>query len=308
MTLIQSGTYRDEIEDSGNVLDTSEFGVQDSGQIKITKYDGNSETTLVITTDYTVSGDLGTVTLNSALTSGQKAVATITVADTQLEEWTVNSSVNEGPINNSLQKLTLIAKEKSEELDRVIVQPISLISNPGQVFASFTNKAGFYSKVNSGEDFVDFTHLGGATFWQNFTFPLGDGDENRVLYTDGSDKLDWSPLSRLGKYKVIAKVIYHGQDTITVDTSYNISSIAILNASPEAVDIVFTNPVSNTNYMVFGFVLYLNSSTRGTISGASMFLTDEKTKAGCRVRFTQVGAIQSHATINTGKSNLIFIQ
>lgn len=263
--VILNSTYKDEISDSGNTLDISNFGVRSTNEVLVTKFDGTSESTLVITTDYTIDSDLTTVTLNSSLTSGQRATATLNIEDTQTgADYKVNGSNNAGVLENALDKIVLNLKKKQERLDRVLAKQLS-DTTPGLVFASFENKANFYTKVNSTEDYIDFSSLGGATFWNNFTLPVGDGSSGETLYTNGSGTLDWADPSKLGNYRVLAKLsVFHPAVVGTLDAnnnviynSYNVSSLGVsgsAGSSNSYYTLTFTNPPINNDYLVLGFV------------------------------------------------------
>ena len=104
------------------------FRILDEAHLTVVKTaaDG-TETTLVLTTDYTVSGvgnaSGGNVTTTSAPASGETLTILRGVPLTQETDWT-----NQGPffaetVEESVDKLTMIAQQFDERLDRAIVLP-----------------------------------------------------------------------------------------------------------------------------------------------------------------------------------------
>ena len=172
------------------------------------------------------------------------------------------------------------------------------------MFASFENKANFYAKVNTAETYVDFEHLGGATFWEDFTLPSGDGAADEILYTDGSDELFWDKHGKIGKYKVIAKLVFinvpnsgsFGSEAIV--KSYNVSSIS---GASSKITVNFTDPTITTDYLVLGFA---SASPGGSLSSVITQNTSTKTTSSCVVTLTSTSGIP----LNRVSGTILFLK
>ncbi len=252
---ITNEEYVKRIADSGTTIDITNFQVRSTGEVLVTKYDTTSDATLVITTDYTINATLTTVTLNDALTSGERAVATVNIGETQGEDYTINSANNAGKLEDQLDKITLNLKKQQERLDRVLINQLSSTVT-GLVFASFVDKAHFYTRVSSDETTIDLCSLGGATFWSGFTLPAGDGSANEVLYTDGSATLAWGDPEDLGTgifaYVTVSMMASGTNIPQTIINSLNVTSVVMSTTAAENYVVNFSKPAPDLNYMLVG--------------------------------------------------------
>jgi len=100
------------------------FRVQDETQLEVTVLasDGITETTKVLNTDYTVTGvgnnSGGTVVMGTAPVTGEKLTITRNVTLDQVVDLQNRGSVNPETLEASFDKLTQIAQDQQEQLDR----------------------------------------------------------------------------------------------------------------------------------------------------------------------------------------------
>lgn len=144
---------------SGSTITITSLEIQDDDQVRITKTASNGvETVLTKTTDYTVNSTLTTVTLNTALASGETATATLNIPTTQGTDYKNTSALNSETIEDALDKLTLKGKQDAEKFDRTLQQAISDTTTLGTL-PNLTSSAGKFLKRNSTNDGWSVTTL-----------------------------------------------------------------------------------------------------------------------------------------------------
>jgi hypothetical protein len=118
------------------------------------------DTTLVITTDYSVSGaggSSGTVTLVSALASGEKLTIIRDVPFTQLADYVDNDAFPAESHESALDKLTMQTQQNREALDRSLTLPATvsgvsttLPTPEANKFLGWNASANAFQNIDSG--------------------------------------------------------------------------------------------------------------------------------------------------------------
>lgn len=125
----------------------------------------NTETVLTLTTDYTMdgAGDAGggTVTTVSTYSSAYQIILKLDVDETQETDLQDNDPLPAATVENAWDKLTLLVKQITEQINRAVVQDASQTSQ--------------------------------------VTFPLQTDNAGLYLVTDGST-VDWGAITSTGTY------------------------------------------------------------------------------------------------------------
>lgn len=141
-----------------------------------------SETTLNLGVDYSVTGAggaSGTVTLTSPLLTGEKLTIVRNVPLTQETDYVVDDSFPAESHEQALDKLTMIAQQLAEEVDRAVKVLPSSTDDPDALIASIKtseqNAAASAASAAASYDEFDDRYLGSKT-----SNPTVDNDGNAL--------------------------------------------------------------------------------------------------------------------------------
>lgn len=141
-----------------------------------------SEATLTLGVDYSVTGAgdaSGTVTLTSPLLTGEKLTIVRNVPLTQETDYVVDDSFPAESHEQALDKLTMIAQQLAEEVDRAVKVLPSSTDDPDALIASVRtseqNAAASAASAAASYDLFDDRYLGSKT-----SNPTVDNDGNAL--------------------------------------------------------------------------------------------------------------------------------
>lgn len=141
-----------------------------------------SEATLILGVDYSVTGAggaSGTVTLTSPLLTGEKLTIVRNVPLTQETDYVVDDSFPAESHEQALDKLTMIAQQLAEEVDRAVKVLPSSTDDPDALIASVKtseqNAAASAASAAASYDLFDDRYLGSKT-----SNPTVDNDGNAL--------------------------------------------------------------------------------------------------------------------------------
>ena len=141
-----------------------------------------SEATLTLGVDYSVTGAggaSGTVTLTSPLLTGEKLTIVRNVPLTQETDYVVDDSFPAESHEQALDKLTMIAQQLAEEVDRAVKVLPSSTDDPDALIASVKtseqNAAASAASAAASYDLFDDRYLGSKT-----SNPTVDNDGNAL--------------------------------------------------------------------------------------------------------------------------------
>ena len=141
-----------------------------------------SEATLTLGVDYSVTGAggaSGTVTLTSPLLTGEKLTIVRNVPLTQETDYVVDDSFPAESHEQALDKLTMIAQQLAEEVDRAVKVLPSSTDDPDALIASVKtseqNAAASAASAAASYDLFDDRYLGSKT-----SDPTVDNDGNAL--------------------------------------------------------------------------------------------------------------------------------
>ena len=141
-----------------------------------------SEATLTLGVDYSVTGAggaSGTVTLTSPLLTGEKLTIVRNVPLTQETDYVVDDSFPAESHEQALDKLTMIAQQLAEEVDRAVKVLPSSTDDPDALIASIKtseqNAAASAASAAASYDLFDDRYLGSKT-----SNPTVDNDGNAL--------------------------------------------------------------------------------------------------------------------------------
>ncbi len=280
---------------SGTSINVANLEVTASSQLLVTRLAATTlvETVLVENSGYTVSSDLSTITLTDAIdtTTYIRATVTVKIPETQSSDYVNINPHNTEVTEADLDKVTLKLKEIQEKLDRVLVAPISTPTGTFEL-PNLDSQAGKFMKLNATEDGFEFADITSITFWEDFSFPSGDGTAEQILETDGSGTLSWTDASD-GVFEGVTgeALLVYNQVTATILRSDNVTSVTDVSAGKFTIN--FTTAISDANYSIAVGVRGPTDDGNGMFLSANSSDTKTTSALGLQCRTDIAGVVSS---------------